>query len=159
MHLCIPIPHPCLSLWERCPVRTLGGEGERHYPLSQPVRLTALPKGEPSRGEHRSSANPPPGGGDGTPLYTYCRGRPPDDPKQNRRSMRRFCYMRVRCGRLHFCEIVFCSIDIWPVPTSVPDAFTAQRTLPRPKQVSTRKTLYFSEIVRFAHGEISALPK
>ena len=47
---------PCLSLWERCPVRTLGGEGLFHWAQyitllpSQSASPPALPGGEPSGG-------------------------------------------------------------------------------------------------------------
>ena len=46
---------PCLSLWERCPVRTLGGEGlSVSQQPSQSPAVTALPEGEPSGGAFRS---------------------------------------------------------------------------------------------------------
>ena len=39
---------PCLSLWERCPVRTLGGEGLAVSQQPSPsLSVTALPDGEP----------------------------------------------------------------------------------------------------------------
>ena len=42
---------PCLSLWERCPVRTLGGEGlSVSQQPSQSASPPALPEGEPSGG-------------------------------------------------------------------------------------------------------------
>ena len=40
-------PHPCLSLWERCPSAAKDGEGQQGGPSQSPA-ATALPEGEPS---------------------------------------------------------------------------------------------------------------